>query len=232
MIDYNSLLDALFVDVWEKRCQEYKFVRDGLMRNIPSESEAWFHARKKIAFLLKDKSDGTCDDVRDWLNDNDNLNNLNNRNMVGRFFRNIANVLYGLVHDECDFNNVVNNPRVKECLLTSPFAIIECKKDAGCSSLDDNELKYFLERDGDLLQIQLALLKPNVIVCSGWLINEFVRRMFPHDDLYIQSNNLAYSKSTKSLIILGYHPSYRGQLCKIFWWSHGTLSQVSENRIR
>jgi hypothetical protein len=98
---------------------------------------------------------------------------------------------------------------VRNCLLNTPFALIECKKKAGQGSLSDNVLKSFLERDAALLQMELAILRPNIIVCSGWSINEFVREMFPQDDLYIQSNNLAYCRRTKTLIILGYHPTAR-----------------------
>jgi hypothetical protein len=55
--------------------------------------------------------------------------------------------------------------------------------------------------------MQLSILKPNIIVCSGWPINEFVRGMFLKENLYIQGNNLAYCHKTKTLIILGYHPT-------------------------
>ncbi len=211
MINYNGLLDVIFDNVWEGRCPKYTFVRDGIMRNIPNENEAWFYAKRRVAFLLKDKSDGTCDDIRNWLIDNSNDPNIQgNRCMGNKFFRNIANILYGLMHDECDFSNIENNREdVKNCLINKPFALIECKKEAGNSFLKDNELKSFLNRDKYLLQIELSILKPNIIVCFGWPINEFVRTMFSYDDLYIQGNNLAYCRRTKTLIILGYHPSAR-----------------------
>lgn len=128
MVNYNSLLDILFDRIWKSRCPEYTFVRDGIMRNVPNENEAWFHAKRRIAFLLKDKSDGYGDDVRNWLIDNEDPNNQKNRRLDCKFFRKIADVLYGLMHDECDFSKVENNPQVKECLLNTPFAYIECKK--------------------------------------------------------------------------------------------------------
>jgi hypothetical protein len=207
MINYNSQLDILFDNIWERKYPEYTFVRDGIMRNIPNENEAWFNAKRRVAFLLKDKSDGSCDDVRNWLIDNDNPNNQKNRKLSNKLFRNIANVLYGLTHDECHFCKVENNPDVEKCLLSTPFAYIECKKEAGGGCLEDNVLIEYLEKDADLLQMQLSILKPNIIVCSGWPINEFVRGMFLKENLYIQGNNLAYCHKTKTLIILGYHPT-------------------------
>jgi hypothetical protein len=128
MINYNSQLDILFDNIWERKYPEYTFVRDGIMRNIPNENEAWFNAKRRVAFLLKDKSDGSCDDVRNWLIDNDNPNNQKNRKLSNKLFRNFANVLYGLTHDECDFCKVENNPDVEKCLLSTPFAYIELKK--------------------------------------------------------------------------------------------------------
>lgn len=209
MINYNSQLDILFDYIWESRCPKYKFVRDGIMRNVSNENEAWFYAKRRVAFLLKDKSDGSCDDVRNWLIDNDNPNNQKNRQLGNKLFRNIANVLYGLIHDECDFSKLENNSHVKECLLSVPFAYIECKKEAGVNHIKDKELKLYLDNDSDLLQMELSILTPNIIICSGWSILEFVKGMFPKERLYIQGNNLAYSPEARTLIILGYHPTAR-----------------------
>ena len=208
MINYNAQLDHLF-DLWEKRCPEYTFVRDGIMRNIPNENEAWFLTKRRIAFLLKDKSDGSCDDVRDWLIDNENPNNQKNRRLGCKLFRNISNVLYGLLNDDYNYSHVENNPQVNECLLNMPFAYIECKKEAGKGSLKDSELKCYLNRDADFLHIELSILRPNIYICSGWPISEFVKDMFPQSDLFIHSNNLAYDTRTRTLILLGYHPTAR-----------------------
>lgn len=215
MINYNSQLDILFDNIWERRYPEYTFVRDGIMRNIPNENEAWFNSKRRVAFLLKDKSDGSCDDVRNWLIDNDDPNNQRNRNLGNRLFRNIANILYGLTHDECDFNKIENNPQVRECLLNVPFAYIECKKEAGGPKLEDKVLSEYLKKDADFLQMELSILKPNIIVCSDWPIYEFVKEMFPKEDMYIQGN-VAYCHKTKTLIILGYHPTARLSYYKIF----------------
>ena len=57
--------------------------------------------------------------------------------------------------------------------------------------------------------MELSILQPNLFVCSGWPINEFVKDMFPQQNLYIQSNNLAYDTKSKTVILLGYHPTAR-----------------------
>ena len=63
MAGINSQLDSIFND-WEKLVPEYKFVRDGIMRTFPDTDEAWLKSKRRIAFMMKDKSDGTGDDVR------------------------------------------------------------------------------------------------------------------------------------------------------------------------
>ena len=209
MAGINSQLDSLFYK-WEKLVPEYTFVRDGIMRNFPDSDKAWSKSKRRIVFMLKDKSDGTNDDVRDWLIDNGNTNNQKNRRIENKLFRNIACVLYGLLHDECNFANVSNDALLIDCLLNTPFAYIECKKQAGEGSLKDNVLRQFLRgKHGELLQIELSILQPNIYVCSGWPINDLIRNMFEAEEMYIQSDNLAYHIPSKTLIILGYHPTAR-----------------------
>lgn len=209
MAGINSQLDSIFND-WEKLVPEYKFVRDGIMRTFPDTDEAWLKSKRRIAFMMKDKSDGTGDDVRNWLIDNEDPNNQKNRRLGTKLFRNIACVLYGLKHDECDYANVANDALLIDCLLNVPFAYIECKKEAGKGNLDDSVLQQYLRgTHGEYLQSELSILQPNIYVCSGWPINDFVRNMFAPEELYIQSNNLAYHIPSKTLIILGYHPTAR-----------------------
>ncbi len=208
MIEYNNQLTILF-EIWKNKrgYSEYTFVNDGLMRSQENVDELWHKSKRKIAFLMKDKSDGSCDDVRDWLKDNDNQNNQMNRRMGNTLFRNIGNILYGLYHDECDYNNVVDNEQVVVDLLSVPFAYIECKKEAGHGNLKSSVLQEYLRNDRDFLQMELAILNPNMIVCSGWPINIFVKEMYSQEELYVMSNNLSYHPQSNTVILLGYHPT-------------------------
>ena len=209
MTGINSQLDSIFNE-WEKLVPKDMFVRDGIMRTIPNADKVWSTSKRRIAFMMKDKSDGTGDDARNWLIDNDDPNNQKNRRLGTKLFRNIACVLYGLKHDECDYANVANDALLIDCLLKVPFAYIECKKEAGKGSLDDSVLQQYLRgAHGTYLHQELSILQPNIYVCSGWPINDFIRNMYAPEELYIQSNNLAYHIPSKTLIILGYHPTAR-----------------------
>jgi len=217
VVDYNLELDALF-SRWQNLVPDTKFVCDGLMRTIPNVDEEWFRAERRIAILMKDKSDGTGDDVRNWLLDNENPNNQKNRILGNKLFLNIANLLYGLVHDEFDFSKINGNPKVRECLLTTPFAYIECKKQAGGARLSNDVLKQFLSGEhGEFLRTELSILHPNIYICTGAPINDFVRSFFSKEEMYIQSNNLAFHQPTNTLIILGYHPSVRKSPIDFYW---------------
>lgn len=233
MINYNQQLDILF-DSWKSSAQKHmpdidvanRFVCDGLMRHVPEPDSSWFSAKKRVAFLMKDKSDGTCDDVRNWLNDIDNSNNQKNRSLGNDLFKNIANILYALENDEFEFNNINDQPHTEKCLLDTPFAYVECKKIAGGGELEDKVLNEYLDRDREFLQMELEILRPNIIVCTHHLICSFVKSMYPSDELFVQSNNLAYHQKSNTLIILGYHPTAR-------WISHlvhfyGTVSHYKQ----
>lgn len=214
MINYNKQLDILF-ESWKCALQhsrpeidvESMFTSDGIMRHVPDAEEKWFSAKRRVAILMKDKSDRSGDDVRNWLNDNDNPNNQKSRRLGNDLFHNIANILYGLHYDEFDFEKVDGHQHTLNCLLNTPFAYIECKKIAGKGDLEDNVLKEYLTSDKEYLQMELSILKPNFIVCTHHLINDFVRSMYPKEELFIQSNNLAYHRKTNTIILLCYHPT-------------------------
>ena len=80
MLSYNSQLDTIF-DEWEKLVPKDKFVRDGIMRTLPDVEDAWAKSSRRVAFMLKDISNGWGDDVRNWLVDNNDQNNQKNRRL-------------------------------------------------------------------------------------------------------------------------------------------------------
>lgn len=177
----NQQLDELF-DKWENKLSpEHKqlFCRDGLMLRPTGEdvNELWLSATRRVAFLLKDKSDSSCDDIRSWLLDK--TNGKHNRELrggkVGKtgFLPNIARVLYGLLNVSVKDNNLlgfdeVNNDRKHKVIETwsaAPVALIETKKVAGVKTVADSVMQEALKRDNLPLQEELNILKPNILVC-------------------------------------------------------------------
>ena len=67
---------------------------------------------------------------------------------------------------------------VKDLFNTIPFALVECKKLPGGPKLYDNILLGHLDEYGDFLTQEIETLNPNIIVCSGNRIFEFVVKYF------------------------------------------------------
>ena len=148
--------------------------------------QEWFASPIRVAFLLKDQNqgkDGTWDeDINLWLKDVDwedtnardkwNASAKANRNIKNRFLKNIAYILWGLVKADNNDNRCFSETKkrhneVKEFFNSQPFALIECKKEPGISYLDTKILCHHLDTYGDLLNKELDILHPNIIVCCG-----------------------------------------------------------------
>ena len=232
---YNNLLDVLF-DKWEKKLpEEHKemFCRDGLMRR-PSGKDVnalWGSATRRVAFLLKDKSDGSCDDIRNWLvNDNDNGKYCRELKggKIGRtgFLPNIARMLYGLLNVSIKDNNPLGFDEVKskmqdvrETWNNAPVVLIETKKNAGGKNVSDADMQEAIMRDNLLLQEELKILKANIMVCCDANDSQFKfvteiylknKKCVILDSVEFQgfrSCCLYYYPEEKVAVIKSYHPT-------------------------
>ena len=253
-MNYNERLDKLF-DKWRQRSIENNeakdskgnviFTADGLMKKnddtIDVEKE-WSESPKRIMFLLKDQPSEWSDDTRLWLKDNEdeerNLRVEGNRNLKPRFIRNIANVFYGLSNartaDDC-WLKAIPEEDIREHFNTRPFAFVECKKQGGTTSIDDKELKTYLERYGDLLREEIEILNPNIFVCSSHLIYAFVIDMFNKDELLTipEHNSIRVHQPSGTIILCSYHPSarmnYEDFYEGVMWHYRAYLRYMAEN---
>ena len=137
------------------------------------------------------------------------------RNLKPRFFRNIAYLLWGLSKADHDnpwwYDEVTKHfDEVKEFFNTQPFAIVECKKQPGGGMLKDEDLKQHLCDFRDLLQKEIEILSPTMIVCTNQHIYDFVIKLYPHDELLCigkEHNSIRFHAPTGTLIFCSYHPS-------------------------
>lgn len=177
--------------------QHYCLVCDGIMRKRGKSEEnievEWERDKKRIAILIKDENqkekDGApwADDTRNWLiplNTDDTpkkkRQKTRNWNVSSKFLKNIAQIIWGLTHSEpgklmpntgiyTDFGEI------QKSLREVPFALIECKKQAGKASIDDDKLSYYLETYKDLLYDEFDILEPHIFICTNELIYKFVQ---------------------------------------------------------
>ena len=213
----NEKLDELF-----SKWREYKemfpyFTKDGLVykhdANIDVE-KAWNESPRRIVFLLKDQNqDGGLwdEDIREWLR-GEGSDYENNRNIRGKFIRNIANLFYGLNNlsrqDECWLPSIPEEV-IKCHFNTVPFALVECKKLPGGSSLNPKTLRDYLNHDSCYLRQELEIINPNIIVCTSGEIYKMVQDWYPKDDIirFSDFSSVCFNKRTKKLIFNSYHPS-------------------------
>lgn len=217
--------------------------------------DIWKKSSRRVLFLLKDQYQHEekkwPEDIRDWLRvtdfdrnkDRNNGNNKavtqkeKNKELQSKILRKLAYLLWGLskvnkdtVDDwpEGNVNKAFKDGRLKEFFNTQPFALVECKKLPGGPQLDDNVLIDNLKIDkyGGFLRQEIDTLKPNIIVCSGKIIFEFVVKYYStYDNIkdpqiyggdYVLENGYKVPKLTtclwyhpeKNLVVINsYHPS-------------------------
>lgn len=212
----------------------YGLVCDGLMRKRGMTDEElerlWWEKPMRIAFLMKDQNQKNYvynTDARDWLLQKDKAWELQNKT-----FHHIANILWGLTHATPDYLCLPSDmsssfKEIKDCFQIYPFAYIECKKQGGGPKIDDRVLESYLVDYKKLLYKELNILKPNVFVCTSVVIFDFVKQYLQdsyslktgHGFTPVISNkddsehekNILLHRPSKSIILLGYHPTARGK---------------------
>ncbi|MBE6262396.1 MAG: hypothetical protein E7104_00265 [Prevotella sp.] len=186
------------------------FVKDGIMNN----EDSWFNQKRRIAFLLKDqpqKNGNWNDDVREWMN-KPSVNELRDD-----FFGKIANLLYGLSlstdneDEQWWFGEIEKHHEdVKSFFNSNAFAYVECKKQPGNTWIDDNELTRYINSYQYLLCEEIEMLDPNIIVCMGEPIFNFLLKMYgATEENLAAEKNVYYIPSSKKVIIFAGHPSSR-----------------------
>lgn len=247
---YNGKLNRLFAE-WkasypdEADADSY-FCEDGLVIKYKDENsgydinEQWEKSPRKIMFLLKDCPDGWGYDARRLLvgypdNEKSLENAADTRNVKGGFFKNIAQILYGLSYMTEDNKGqeltdaALDKRKYTWALNEIPFAYVECKKLAGGKTCSAGSLNSAISRDNGFLCREIDILKPNIIVCCdnvGSIFNNVVENYFngskPEDDArwdykYATDDGswcgfnckLYYYKEEGVLLFNSYHPSAR-----------------------
>ena len=237
-INYNELLDALF-EQWEdsyEQAEKDRFCRDGLLLKAnPSLNinELWENSPLRVAFLLKDNPHGG-QDVRGWLIDE--KNGSINQNLENDFIKNIALIFYGILKtsqgQRYGYSEVVKT-KMQDVIRewnTTPFALIECKKNAGGSIVSLQEMKNAFKDYGNFISKELDILKPNVLICCDgedsqydFVTKEYLScSKFEEKKYYHPAYKekleccIRYYENENIYVIKSYHPSYRGDASRIY----------------
>ena len=181
MKDYVEENDRILKE-WQKSNEEHdetNFADDGIMyRGIfeendcgterysdkEKENKLWNEAPLRILFLTKDQNAGG-DDAWDVRGETGSLSYA--------FFRNLMYQLYGLVNTKPHYKEgyTFSQEEAIQLYKSFPIARINAKKEAGYSSVSNNTLKYYIERDGEFLKKQILNLDADIIICCGYSEN-------------------------------------------------------------
>ena len=227
MESYNKKIDVLF-EKWEKKSIESgynRFCFDGLMykgeiynekwnlRDSGNENELWHNAPKRVLFLCKDPNIGADFDVEDFRERNCHQKG---ENIKALFYKNMAYWLYGLLN--VDKNGItpkfetLTDEIITDFFDKTPFAYVNCKKEAGVEKISNTELQYHIDLYKDFIKQEIEILNPDIIVCSGGssIIKNFVEKEIYTDIEKIDDSNnwIYYSKKNNKVVIDSYHPSY------------------------
>lgn len=223
-LSINGRLNLLF-EYWKVKSKFLKdsdyFVSDGIMNN----EESWMSKKKRIAFLLKDqyqKGGNWPDDVRKWMDD---------KILTKTFYHKMANLFWGLSHSTENedaqwwYDEIEKHTNeVKDFFMKEPFAYIECKKQPGGPEITDKDLTYYINRYKYLLQEEIEIINPNIIVCMGGPIFDFVLKMYGATEKnLVAERNVYYIPSEKKVIIYAGHPAdrrsgYEKHYEGVMWW--------------
>ena len=219
MKNYNEQLDELF-EKWEKEFEFTHFFYDGLMyrgeiknpywRSSGNEDELWEKASKRVMFLMKDVNAGG-----DGTDVDDDIRGRNFKDATSRTYQNMSYWLYGLL--KTIENGQVpgftfSDPEAKQFFDDTPVAYVNCKKEAGTSSVSNSTLNYYIKRDKKFIIEEIEILNPDIIVCCAWTesggnsIFEFIKENV-YQDIEKVNGWMYYSKEKNKLIINSYHPA-------------------------
>lgn len=242
----------------DKPYNHYCLVCDGITRKREKDSTravdeaitemAWEKDKKRVAFLIKDenqKGSIWADDTRNWLVQtpaDDTAEKIkrkqNNWNLKRKFLRNIANILWGITNCAPDLDKLCPThqihshfDKIKETFQTTPFAIIECKKQGGKPSIADNVLERYLTNYQKLLYREFDILEPHIYVCTNEKIYSFVKKYIVQkyggaEDILTHIPNrkgdgtnepsILLHIPSKTIILCSFHPSARMSYDKIY----------------
>lgn len=193
---------------------EIYFTRDGIMDNScvgkEKSAELWFNSDFRPLVLLKDQyqhsSSKSSEDITEWFKLNPSIATLSQK-----FFRNIANILWGLKNIDANGNDWwlpeidMHIDELKDFFRTQPMAFVECKKQPGGSSVSSREIRHHLNTYSEFLKEEIDLLSPNYIICCGADIFDFACKTYQP----VGSGNIRRCSDTGMYIIYAGHPSCR-----------------------
>lgn len=187
-------------------------------REEGEEERQWIDASRRLMILTKDLDDIDAWDIRQETGRRNTV--AFDYNSSAPFYKNLRMWVYGLLNmkgGRCPDYGIASNMDISGPYYEkAPLVRINCKKQCGGASINDNVLDIYLTRYADLLKSQIELYDASILLCCGCkggnnVILNFVRSFYLTDLECVPGtgNWIYYSPSTRKLVINSYHPSSR-----------------------
>lgn len=244
MKDYYDFVrkNQEILDRWKAKFpleKQGKFADDGIMnkgetelghdgrvwRKSGNENELWNKAPLRVLFLTKDENlyddDIPVWDVRTETFHQKGIDCKLNVVSNSTFYRNEANILYGILNTRVDNMIGFHEFSREDALKFSDkvvFARINCKKEGGGGTITDGELQNAIEEYFDDLKDQILAIDADIIICCGHqhennVILNALYKIYSEDFQYInlgkgKGTGVHYNEAKNKLAIDAYHLAY------------------------
>ena len=190
-----------------------------------TENNLWANSPLRILFLTKDQNTGGGEawDSRTVTG----RMRLDTDTIPSAFYRMMMYLLYGLVHTNCQSacDYTFSNADAIHLFDNYPLAHVNVKKEAGGSSVSNDLLRFYLERDREFIREQILNLDADLIVCCGYsdqieesgnLLLNFLNNNGYSFEQFSSRGWVYYDASQNKVAINTYHLSARKSSENIF----------------
>lgn len=199
--DYATLMDEMKLRIDEPE-NEMEIISDGVMQ--PNE---YFSKEIRLAWILKeayDYSDGGGEGGWSYfgLFDKENFDFKNNPT-----FNSIIHTSFRIHNNFMKYKEDEKSIDIEMSKIIRNVAIINTRKlpSKKGSSTNGSHLWESIEKSSDLLEKQINLLNPNVIIFGGTF--KFYKDLLKFEDSEIVKGNPWYIAKDNKLYIIAYHPA-------------------------
>lgn len=209
---------------------EFEQDKEGKWSRNPStngikENELWSNAPLRVLFLTKDENlfdySIAVWDVRGETFHAENSTIEDYKISNSFFYKNEANILYGILHTTPECMIGFDEFSVKDAIAFSDdliFARINCKKEGGGGSLENEDLRDAIKKDKEYLKEQILALDADIFICCGSqgdnnlildLIKEIYYKEFEYCDYGTGKGTAAHFNEKRNKLALDiYHLAY------------------------
>lgn len=196
------------------------------------ENQMWMKAPLRVLFLTKDENISDTEITWDVRTETFHMGDTNvpisdYRISNSAFYKNEANILYGILNTRIDEMVCFHEFSYKDALKFSDdviFARINCKKEGGDGTIKDDDLQKAIDKYYKNLKEQILALDPDIFICCGnqkgdnviyntlWKIfKEEYNEEFEYIPLHTadkEGTGINYHRSKNKLAIDAYHLAY------------------------